>query len=200
MGRAGAVDFCRAREKFRRRLSCRLCWRHRVLAGIVVLAAADSSGGPANSWLVRLEHVHGGLFWNLDLAARRKNRHRQLDPTKSLVARGRGGVGRARNFPVIFSGRFSVESAGDFAIPAHAADPDRFRHRGLRSFISGRMGFAGDVLGGARHFFQTQFAFRMAAGSFPATADRRHFIRRWLFPNADTTKCKRKPIAACASP
>ncbi len=99
-------------------------------------------------------------------------------------------------FRVIFSRRFSVESAGDFAIPTHAADPDRFRHRGLWRFISGRVGFAGDVLGGARHFLQTRFTFRMAAGSFPAAAGRRHFIRRGLLPDADAARCKRKPTAA----
>ncbi len=60
-----------------------LCW-------LLLIPVAGLSG----SWLAGVERVRGDLFWNLDVAARRKNRKRQLGATKSLVAARRGGVGR----------------------------------------------------------------------------------------------------------
>jgi phosphoserine phosphatase len=172
-------------KEFRRCVSRWLRWRNFLLAGVALLAAADSGRGLSDSRLVRLERVHVGLFWDLDVAARRKNRGGQLGAAKSLVARGRGSVGWIGNFSRTFSRRLSVEPAWHVAIPAYAADPDRIGHGRLRRFIPRRLGFAGDVLGGARGFLQTRFTLRMAAGCVPAAAGRGAVVRGRLLPDAD---------------
>ncbi len=83
-----------------------------------------------------------------------------------------------------------MEPARHVAIRTHATHPDCGIHGCLRRLVSGCLGFAFAVLGGARDSFQADLALRMAGGNFPAPSCGRHCVRLRLHKIARTNSGK----------
>ena len=85
-----------------------------------------------------------------------------------LVARRRGGLGRARNGPGLAVRRLSLELPRRVPIPDDSAHSNRLGRRRLWRFVSGHVGFPLALFGRAHDFPPALDAPRLAGGNCPA--------------------------------
>ena len=170
LGRAGVDAVCRAWQIRRGRFSRRLRRRTRFLAGVALLAAADSVTHFSHPRLARAGGLSRVLFRRVGLAALPISNFETSSWSGRVLlgARRRGGVGRAGNVPRPAVRRISLELARRVPIPTRSAHPDRLGHRRLWRLLSRRLVFARALLRRPNDFPQPRPPPHLAGGNRPA--------------------------------